>query len=165
MDTLPAFIIFILHLGSQMNTTYGVPHTMQEKCWALEHILGTTVGTWVKFSGSQIPLQTWHSVWLRFQSFSRTWAGVLSCPEPCFRRIWADLWFWVETMWDLAVPHGVYLKPGKKLAVSTKFHFDSKAMGLSVPLFPAQLNLLRVSHKAKRLSHKTSFLRTARLGL
>lgn len=53
----------------------------------------------------------------------------------------------------------------QKLAVSTKFHFDSKAMGLSVPLFPAQLNLLRASHKAKRLSHKTSFLRTARLGL
>lgn len=28
-----------------MNTTYGVPHTVQEKCWALEHISVTTVGT------------------------------------------------------------------------------------------------------------------------
>ena len=29
-----------------------------QKYWVLEHTLVTTVGMWVKFSGSQIPLQT-----------------------------------------------------------------------------------------------------------
>lgn len=56
----------------------------------------------------------------------------------------------------------------QKLAVYTKFHFDfghNKATGFSVPLFPAQLNLQRASHKAKVLSHKTPCLRSARPGL
>lgn len=148
------------------DTIYGVPQALQ-KYWVLEHSSVTTMGMWVKFSGSQILLQTWRSVWLKFQSPSKAWVGVLSCLGPCVRRIWTDLWFGVETMWDLAVPQGVYPKAGRNWRSSTRFHFDSehnKATGLSAPLFPVQLNLPRASHKAKCLSHKAPSLRSARPG-
>ena len=56
---------------------------------------------------------------------------------------------------------------GKNRPSSTRFHFDSEhneATGLSALLFPVQLNLPRANHKAKCLSHKTPFLRSARPG-
>lgn len=39
------------------DTIYGVPQALQ-KYWVLEHSSVTTMGMWVKFSGSQILLQT-----------------------------------------------------------------------------------------------------------